>query len=198
MWVGLWGRSMPRRSVGCCARRARMPVVRVHRVRRRTPTRGCRGIGGVWTDLRSERRAVRTGPADLGDLRRIRRRRLLLPGADRLRRDDQGRIDVPHRPRHRPTSDGRTDRRRHPRRPKVHEKNGVCQLVADSDLQAAWLVRELLYYLPQHAQEPARISTTEPPAEIVAPTHTRQRLAAALHMLAHTQRPTPRNTNIPL
>ena len=47
--------------------------------------------------------------------------------------------------------------------PKVHEKNGVCQLVADSDLQAAWLVRELLYYLPQHAQEPARITTSEPP-----------------------------------
>ncbi|MEA2181564.1 MAG: hypothetical protein QOF69_749, partial [Solirubrobacteraceae bacterium] len=47
--------------------------------------------------------------------------------------------------------------------PKVHEKNGVCQLVADSDLQAAWLVRELLYYLPQHAQERARITTSEPP-----------------------------------
>ena len=35
--------------------------------------------------------------------------------------------------------------------PRVHERNGVCQLVADSDLDAAWLVRDLLDYLPQHA-----------------------------------------------
>jgi methylmalonyl-CoA decarboxylase subunit alpha len=40
--------------------------------------------------------------------------------------------------------------------PKVHERNGVCQLGADNDLDAAWLVRDLLDYLPQHAGEPAR------------------------------------------
>ncbi|MDX6680348.1 MAG: hypothetical protein QOG94_387, partial [Solirubrobacteraceae bacterium] len=41
--------------------------------------------------------------------------------------------------------------------PRVHEKNGVCQLVADSDLDAAWVVRDLLDYLPQHASaEPVR------------------------------------------
>jgi acetyl-CoA carboxylase carboxyltransferase component len=39
---------------------------------------------------------------------------------------------------------------------KVHERNGVCQLVAEGDLDAAWLVRDLLDYLPQHAAEVAR------------------------------------------
>jgi acetyl-CoA carboxylase carboxyltransferase component len=37
--------------------------------------------------------------------------------------------------------------------PRVHERNGVCQLVAESDLDAAWLVRDLLDYLPQSAGE---------------------------------------------
>jgi acetyl-CoA carboxylase carboxyltransferase component len=37
--------------------------------------------------------------------------------------------------------------------PRVHERNGVCQLVAESDLDAAWLVRDLLDYLPQNANE---------------------------------------------
>ena len=37
--------------------------------------------------------------------------------------------------------------------PRVHARNGVCQLVADGDLDAAWLVRDLLDYLPQHAGE---------------------------------------------
>ncbi|CAN5610072.1 hypothetical protein BH20ACT17_BH20ACT17_10570 [soil metagenome] len=40
--------------------------------------------------------------------------------------------------------------------PKVHDRNGVCQLVAETDLDAAWTVRDLLDYLPQHAGEPAR------------------------------------------
>ncbi|MGH2919627.1 MAG: acyl-CoA carboxylase subunit beta [Solirubrobacteraceae bacterium] len=40
--------------------------------------------------------------------------------------------------------------------PKVHDRNGVCQLVADADLDAAWLVRDLLDYLPQHAGEAPR------------------------------------------
>jgi len=38
----------------------------------------------------------------------------------------------------------------------VHDRNGVCQLVAETDLDAAWTVRDLLDYLPQHAGEPAR------------------------------------------
>jgi acetyl-CoA carboxylase carboxyltransferase component len=35
--------------------------------------------------------------------------------------------------------------------PRVHERNGVCQIVADNDLDAAWVVRDLLDYLPQNA-----------------------------------------------
>jgi acetyl-CoA carboxylase carboxyltransferase component len=37
--------------------------------------------------------------------------------------------------------------------PRVHERNGVCQIVAESDLDAAWIVRDLLDYLPQNASE---------------------------------------------
>ncbi|MDX6681478.1 MAG: hypothetical protein QOG94_1517, partial [Solirubrobacteraceae bacterium] len=48
--------------------------------------------------------------------------------------------------------------------PRVHEKNGVCQLVADSDLDAAWVVRDLLDYLPRHASaEPVRWPAVVPP-----------------------------------
>jgi acetyl-CoA carboxylase carboxyltransferase component len=47
--------------------------------------------------------------------------------------------------------------------PKVHDRNGVCQLSADDDLGAAWLVRDLLDYLPQHAGEiPRRWPSMEP------------------------------------
>jgi len=49
--------------------------------------------------------------------------------------------------------------------PRVHERNGVCSLVADSDLDAAWLVRDLLDYLPQHSDaEPVQWPVAEPPA----------------------------------
>jgi acetyl-CoA carboxylase carboxyltransferase component len=37
--------------------------------------------------------------------------------------------------------------------PRVHERNGVCQIVAETDLDAAWIVRDLLDYLPQNAHE---------------------------------------------
>ena len=51
--------------------------------------------------------------------------------------------------------------------PKVHERNGVCQLVADSDLDAAWLVRDLLDYLPQNASAKSqRWPTVEPPGAL--------------------------------
>jgi acetyl-CoA carboxylase carboxyltransferase component len=47
--------------------------------------------------------------------------------------------------------------------PRVHERNGVCQLVAEGDLDAAWLVRDLLDYLPQHAVEvPRRWPSMDP------------------------------------
>jgi acetyl-CoA carboxylase carboxyltransferase component len=34
--------------------------------------------------------------------------------------------------------------------PAVHERNGVCQFVVDSDVESIFLVRRLLGYLPQH------------------------------------------------
>jgi acetyl-CoA carboxylase carboxyltransferase component len=37
--------------------------------------------------------------------------------------------------------------------PAVHERNGVCQLVALDDAEAIYLTRELLSYLPQNADE---------------------------------------------
>ena len=37
--------------------------------------------------------------------------------------------------------------------PGVHERNGVCQLVALDDAEAIYLTRELLSYLPQNADE---------------------------------------------
>jgi acetyl-CoA carboxylase carboxyltransferase component len=49
--------------------------------------------------------------------------------------------------------------------PKVHERNGVCQLVAEHDLDAAWLVRDLLDYLPQHAGEGVRRWPAVPPPD---------------------------------
>ena len=46
---------------------------------------------------------------------------------------------------------------------RVHERNGVCQLVAEGDLDAAWLVRDLLDYLPQHVAEvPRRWPSMDP------------------------------------
>jgi acetyl-CoA carboxylase carboxyltransferase component len=51
--------------------------------------------------------------------------------------------------------------------PKVHERNGVCQLVADDDVDAAWTVRDLLDHLPQHAHAaPNRWPTMEPMGEL--------------------------------
>ncbi len=49
--------------------------------------------------------------------------------------------------------------------PAIHERNGVCQLVAEDDLDAAWIVRDLLDYLPQHAGEPVRRWPTVDPPE---------------------------------
>jgi acetyl-CoA carboxylase carboxyltransferase component len=46
---------------------------------------------------------------------------------------------------------------------RVHARNGVCQFVAESDLEAAVLARALLSYLPQNAWErPAEIAPTPP------------------------------------
>ena len=47
----------------------------------------------------------------------------------------------------------------------VHERNGVCHLVAGGDLEAAALTRELLGYLPQSAGEAAPRRRPEPAPE---------------------------------
>jgi acetyl-CoA carboxylase carboxyltransferase component len=50
--------------------------------------------------------------------------------------------------------------------PKVHDRNGVCQLVAEDDVDAAWTVRDLLDHLPQHAgAAPNRWPAMEPLGE---------------------------------
>jgi len=55
---------------------------------------------------------------------------------------------------------------------RVHERNGVCQFVTATDLDAAYLARELLGYLPSHRDVPApRVEPRAPsghdPASIV-------------------------------
>ncbi|WP_205695858.1 acyl-CoA carboxylase subunit beta [Conexibacter sp. SYSU D00693] len=48
--------------------------------------------------------------------------------------------------------------------PRVHERNGVCDLVAQTDADAAWLARDLLDYLPHRAGErPPRWPVVDPP-----------------------------------
>ncbi|HEY5142228.1 MAG TPA: acyl-CoA carboxylase subunit beta [Solirubrobacteraceae bacterium] len=48
--------------------------------------------------------------------------------------------------------------------PRVHARNGVCHVVADTEVDAALLARDLLDHLPQHAGvTPQRWPTVEPP-----------------------------------
>lgn len=47
---------------------------------------------------------------------------------------------------------------------RVHERNGVCQFVSDSDPDAAELARELLGYLPSHSELPLPEIAARPPA----------------------------------
>jgi len=59
--------------------------------------------------------------------------------------------------------------------PQVHERNGVCDFVARDDHDAITLVRELLGYLPQNANErPPAVAPAEPtepdPAAALPPT----------------------------
>ncbi|MGI8903669.1 MAG: acyl-CoA carboxylase subunit beta [Solirubrobacteraceae bacterium] len=55
---------------------------------------------------------------------------------------------------------------------RVHERNGVCHFVSRSDLDSAYLARELLGYLPSHSDQPppvvrARPATGRDPAAAV-------------------------------
>ena len=47
---------------------------------------------------------------------------------------------------------------------KVHQKNGVCHFVAEDDLDASRLARDLLGYLPSHSGEPAPHVRRRPPS----------------------------------
>jgi acetyl-CoA carboxylase carboxyltransferase component len=62
--------------------------------------------------------------------------------------------------------------------PRVHDRNGVCQMVAPSDLDALLLTRELLDYLPQRAGErPADWPTVAAPGrspELTVPSEERK------------------------
>jgi acetyl-CoA carboxylase carboxyltransferase component len=62
--------------------------------------------------------------------------------------------------------------------PGVHSRNGVCQFVVPTDIDASFLARELLSYLPQNSLEPPPVSEPHPPpAEnpgVVVPRETRQ------------------------
>jgi acetyl-CoA carboxylase carboxyltransferase component len=50
--------------------------------------------------------------------------------------------------------------------PRVHERNGVCQLLAPTEVDAALLVRDLLDHLPQNGeQSPQRWPAVDPPGQ---------------------------------
>jgi acetyl-CoA carboxylase carboxyltransferase component len=48
--------------------------------------------------------------------------------------------------------------------PRVHERNGVCHLVAPTDVEAAQLARALLSYLPSHHRQPPPSAPPRPAA----------------------------------
>ena len=52
--------------------------------------------------------------------------------------------------------------------PRVHERNGVCHLVAGSDADAAWLARDLLDYLPAARRRAPRGLARGPAARALA------------------------------
>ena len=80
---------------------------------------------------------------------------LLLTGAHGLRRHDRCRRDVPDRSRRRPRGHGRNRLGARARRPEVHARNGVCHFRVATDIDAIFLVRQLLSYLPPNAWEKA-------------------------------------------
>jgi acetyl-CoA carboxylase carboxyltransferase component len=61
---------------------------------------------------------------------------------------------------------------------RVHERNGVCHLVASDDRQAIRMTRELLGYLPLRADQVPPFAASEPPATVdpavTVPTEKRQ------------------------
>jgi methylmalonyl-CoA decarboxylase subunit alpha len=61
---------------------------------------------------------------------------------------------------------------------RVHQKNGVCQFVAQDDLDASRLARDLLSYLPSHSGEAAPRARRRPPGgadpELLVPAEQRR------------------------
>jgi len=49
---------------------------------------------------------------------------------------------------------------------RVHQKNGVCHFAAETDVDAAHLVRDLLGYLPDRAGRPAPLAAVKPPPDL--------------------------------
>ena len=49
--------------------------------------------------------------------------------------------------------------------PRVHDRNGVCHLVAETDVDAALAARDLLDHLPQHSGAPVQRWPSVPPAD---------------------------------
>ncbi len=95
---------------------ARVPVIGFVESGGARMQEGTAALGRLRAHLPPERGAVRAGAADLGDLRHLRRRRLLLARAHGLRDDDQEREHVPHRPRRGGGGAGRAGQRRGARR----------------------------------------------------------------------------------
>jgi acetyl-CoA carboxylase carboxyltransferase component len=70
---------------------------------------------------------------------------------------------------------------------RVHERNGVCHLVAESDFDAALLARDLLSYLPQSSSdEPPRAEPKPPGPAATVPAEVRRAydMRAVVHGLA--------------
>ena len=116
---------------------------------------GLAALAGYARIFREHVALLGQGPADLRDLRRVGRRRLLLAGADRLRRHDRARrtmfLTGPAVVREVMGEDVDAAELGGP---KVHDRNGVAHFVAADDADAALLVRDLLDHLPSNAGEP--------------------------------------------
>ena len=135
------------------------------------PARACRRALPPWPDTGGSSAPTprcRVGPADLDRLRRQRRRRLIRTGAHRHRDHDPPRQHVPDRPRHRAEVTGEDVDADALGGPRVHDRNGVCHAVAETDVDAA-LAR------PRPARPPSAAFRRCPPAVAAVPRPTATR-----------------------
>ena len=140
---------------------------RLRRVGRRAAAGGPRRARRLRADLPRQRRARRAGPADLDRHRRLGGRRRLLAGAHRLRRHDRVGAHVPDRAAGRRGGARRADLDGGARRARAStRRNGVCQLVAADDADAARAGPRAARLLPPPDRRPraaAGPATAEPP-----------------------------------